>query len=448
MAPAPVHPEWAVLDRLVPVLVAATVLATAAGSSSVPSITRTGSHLRWLLLVALLLAAAAWSLPSWRRVPRPPLVAAAAFAGLALLSAAWSVEPRTTAERAVSLGLLFATCLALATAALGRPRRAVAVLAGLLGGAVAVALAGLLVLAASHHDAVQAASYESPARFKGFGQDPNTVGLLFAVAIPLAVWAGVRARTGRLRLAGAAALLLLAGEIVATGSRGAIVAGALGSAVVVVVSAPRRWLALAAVVVAVVAAAGISTIPNPSASAAPASASAAPPAAPKPRPGYVDAEASYPLDADVGQPLPGGGQPTVRRGLFATSGRVDAWRGAAHEVARRPLVGHGFGTEQAVFVDRFYRFVGSLPEDSYLGLALQLGVAGLLALIALVAVLVRPGLSALAGPCRHLAGAGLGVLVAGLAIAVVQSYVYSVGNIAAATLWIAAFLLPAAAADG
>jgi hypothetical protein len=437
-----------VLDRLVPALVGATVLATAAGSSSVPSITRAGSHARWVLLVLLLLAAAAWALPAWRRLPWQALAAAAAFAGLALLSAAWSVEPRTTAEKAVSLGLLFATCLALATAAAGQPRRAVSVLAGLLGGAAAVALAGLLVLAARHHYAVQPASYEAPARFKGFGQDPNTVGLLFALATPLATWATLRARSTVARVAAGAALLLLVGEIVATGSRGAIVAGALGAAVVVLVSAPRRLLALAVVVAAAVAAAGISTIPDPSQTAAPAAASAPAAAAPKPRPGYLDAEAAYPLNADVGQPLPGGGQPPVRRGLFATSGRVDAWRGAAHEAARRPLAGHGFGTEQAVFVDRFYRFVGSLPEDSYLGLALQLGVAGLLALLALVVVLARPGLRALSGPCRHLAGAGLGVLVAGLAIAVVQSYVYSVGNIAAGTLWIAAFLLPAVAANG
>src|SRR6185437_13011608 len=122
------------------------------------------------------------------------------------------------------------------------------------------------------------------------------------------------------------------------------------------------------------------------------------------------------------------------------SGRLDAWRGALHEAARRPVAGHGFGTEQDVFVDRYYRFVGGLPEDSYLGLALQLGVVGLLALLALVAALVAPGLRALRGPRPDLAAAGLGVLAAGLAIAVVQSYLYSVGNIATSTLWIAAFL--------
>ena len=133
----------------------------------------------------------------------------------------------------------------------------------------------------------------------------------------------------------------------------------------------------------------------------------------------------------------------MRRSIFGSSGRIDAWGGALHEAARRPVVGHGFGTEQAVFVDRYYRFVGALPENSYLGLALQLGLVGLLALAALVVVLARGGIRALGGPRSALAAAGLGVLAAGLVAAVAQSYLYSVGNIAAAALWIPSFMLAA-----
>jgi O-antigen ligase len=419
------------------------VVAAAAGSSSLPGVIRIGHAARWVVLVALLCAAGAWALPRLRP-SAPPLVAAAALVGLAVLSTLWSVEPRTTFEKAVSLGLLFATCVLVATAAAGRPDRVAAVLTGLVAGAAVVGLLGLVVLAVDHGRAVQEATYEAPTRFQGFGQDPNTVGLLFAVAVPLATWALLRSTTARRRVATGLVLLLFAGTIVASGSRGALIAGAIGAAVVVATAAPRRWLALAAVVVALVAGAGIVSIPDPSASAsAPAPAAGATVTAPTPRPGYLDAEAQYPLDADVGQPLPGGGQPPVRRGLFATSGRLDAWGGALHEAARRPVAGHGFGTEQDVFVDRYYRFVGGLPEDSYLGLALQLGIVGLLALLALAGTLVAPGLRALRGPRPDLAAAGLGVLAAGLAIAVVQSYLYSVGNIAASTLWIAAFLLVA-----
>jgi O-antigen ligase len=120
---------------------------------------------------------------------------------------------------------------------------------------------------------------------------------------------------------------------------------------------------------------------------------------------------------------------------------MEAWTGALHEVWRRPIAGHGFGTEAAVFVDRYYRFVGGLTENSYIGLALQLGAVGLLALLALVIALARSGWTALRTTRREVAAASFGVLAAGLVAGVVQSYFYSVGNIAAAALWIPAFLL-------
>lgn len=423
-----------------PTLVGATVVAFAAGSSSIPHVTRAGHSLRWVLLVVLLAAAAAWCLPRVA-IPRAPLVAATALVALSALSTAWSVEPRTTFERAVSLGLLFAAALLVAAAASGRPDRAIGVLIGVLGGAVVVALLGLLVLALDHGRAVEAATYQAPARFRGFGQDPNTVALLFGVTAPIAAWAML---TTRRRTVAAAALALLLGEIVASGSRGGLVASAVGSAVVVIWSVGRRrrmTVALAIIAALVAASAGIQSLPKPATSGV---AVTPKPNLPKPRPGYGDAEALYPLNADIGRPLPGGAQPGVTRSLFGGSGRLDAWRGALHEVARRPIVGHGFGTEQDVFVDRYYNFVGGLPENSYIGLALQLGAAGLIALVALVTALALRGVRS---PRRDLAAAGLGVLAAGLAIAVVQSYLYSVGNIAAAAVWIPAFLL-GARADG
>jgi O-antigen ligase len=425
------------LDRLVPLLAGTTVVAFAAGSSSIPRVTSAAHPVRWVVLAALLVAAAAWSFPR-PALPRGPVAAAAALVGLAILSAAWSVEPRTSLERGVSLGLLFATCALLAAGAAGRPGRASALLEGLCAGAVVVGVIGLVLLAVDHGRAVEAASYEAPARFRGFGQDPNTVALLFAVAVPLATWAALSA--GR-RVAGVAALALFVGTIVATGSRGGLGAAAVGSFAVAALAlrGGRRLAVLAAVVVVAGAGAGLESLPKPAATGGAVPAAA--PAGPAAKPGYVNAETTYPLSADIGQPLPGGGQPPVRRSFLGGSGRLDAWEGALHEVARRPAVGHGFGTEAAVFVDRYYRFVGGLPENSYIGLALQLGVVGVLALLALASAFARAGARALSGPRRDLAAAGLGVLAAGLVAAVVQSYLYSVGNIAAAALWIPVFLL-------
>jgi len=419
------------------------VVAFAAGSSSIPRVTSVGHPVRWVVLVALLLAAVLWNLPR-PALPRSPLAAAAVLVGIAALSTAWSVSPRTTFEHAVSLGILFVACLLLAAAVSARPDRASALLAGILGGVAVVGILGLVVLVVDHGRAVAAATYEGPARFRGFGQDPNTVALLFGITAPLGVWA-VLAR--RRTVLAAVTLCLLVGTIVATGSRGGIVAGAVGSAVVVLVRAgrrPRSILAgLAAVAAVAAAGAAIQSLPKPATSGVPVVVPANLPAA---RAGYLDAESAYPLNADVGRPLPGGGQPAVTRSLFGGSGRLDAWRGALHAVARRPVAGHGFGTEQAVFVDRYYQFVGGLPENSYIGLALQLGVAGLAALAALVAVLALAGVRALRGPRRDIAAACLGVLAAGLVVALAQSYLYSVGNIAAAALWIPAFML--GTADG
>jgi hypothetical protein len=431
-----------ILDRSVPLLGGATVVAFAAGSSSVPRVASAAHPVRWVVLAALLFAAVLWSRPR-RGLARAPLAAAAVLVGIAALSTAWSVEPRPAFEHAVSLGLLFAACLLVAASVSGRPDRAAGVLDGIVGGAAVVGLLGLLVLAFDHGRAVEAATYQSPARFRGFGQDPNTVALLFGVVTPLAVWTLLARRR---KAPAAAALALLTGTIVATGSHGGLVAAAVGSAVVVLACAWRHPRAIVAglAAVAAVAAAGalVQSLPKPATSGVPPVTTAGLPQA---RPGYLDAEIVYPLNADVGRPLPGGAQPAVTRSFFGGSGRLDAWRGALHEVARRPVAGHGFGTEQAVFVDRYYSFVGGLSENSYIGLALQLGLVGVLAFAALVAALLRSGARALRGPRRDLAAASLGVLAAGLAVAVVQSYLYSVGNIAAAALWIPAFMLGTAA---
>ena len=179
-------------------------------------------------------------------------------------------------------------------------------------------------------------------------------------------------------------------------------------------------------------------------SASTASRAVVAPASPPPpaRPGFRDAEGDYPLDADLGRPPPGGGEPAVQRSFSGSSGRTDAWRGAIHQAARRPLLGYGFGTEARVFVDRYYRFFGGLPEDSYIGISLQLGIVGLIALLGLFAACLLP-----LPPRPGLAWACVGVVAAGMVMAVVQSYVYSVGNIAAAPLWIAAFMVPALGAE-
>src|SRR5439155_1395691 len=180
---------------------------------------------------------------------------------------------------------LILTGAALATIAAARPEIEGAVLLGVLLGSTALALGGLLVLAFGHGDAIQSADTQSPARYQGLGGNPNTAAMLLALGVPLSLWVLLEARRLVVRALAGAALALLVGSIVASGS----------------------------------------------------------------------------------------------------SGRSQAWGGALHTAAQRPVAGYGFGTEEHAFVDRYYTFDSGRPENSYIGALLQLGVAGLVLLLALPA---------------------------------------------------------------
>src|SRR5205085_540348 len=89
-------------------------------------------------------------------------------------------------------------------------------------------------------------------------------------------------------------------------------------------------------------------------------------------------------------PASSSGAPTIRRTLFTSSGRRAAWVGAIHQTEDRPVAGYGFGTEALVFVDRYAAFDSDLVENSYIGAALQLGIAGLVLLLAVVLTALGP----------------------------------------------------------
>src|SRR5581483_4895046 len=112
-----------------------------------------------------------------------------------------------------------------------------------------------------------------------------------------------------------------------------------------------------------------------------------------------------------------------------------------HQAAQRPVVGYGFGTEDDVFVNRYHLFAGGVPENSYIGIVLQLGAVGLALFLVTLAWWLGRGVRALRGPERLALAAAGAVTVGALAAAVVQSYVWSVGDIATGTFWIAAFLV-------
>ncbi len=437
-------------EAAVEVALAATVFLFACGSSSSHALAAFGGPGRWtalLLLCALSLACAA---ANGRRPSSVPLgwILAAAIVAVGTVSAAWSVAPRLTIERVFTLGILFATAMALSLAPPNPKVAAARVLRGVLAGIAAVAIGSLVMLAVSHHDAVLSATAGAGWRFRGLGENPNTVSMLLAVGLPLAVWLAVDGR-GRARLAGAALVLLFAGEIAVSGSRGAVVAGFGGALLTALVLGPTVGAKLG-VAAGLVVLAGVcvatSRLQHPATSAVPPAAASGG-AAVVPTRG-LDAERVFRLADELGHPPLGGYRPPVPRTLLGSSGRAQAWVGAAQQGARRPLLGYGFGTESRVFVDRFYAFEGGFPENSYLGTFLQLGAVGVALLVGLLLTLAWNAYGVLRRERVGPAGAAAGVLAVAILIGLSQSGITSVGNIAVASIWVCCLTLPALALSG
>ncbi len=371
-----------------------------------------------------------------------PGTLAALFVGLALVSAGWSTDPRLSLGRAASLTVLAVAASALAVAASFDRVLARRLLLAVLAGAIAVAAVGLIVLAIVYSDAVQPASEQYPARYRGMGQNPNTMPLLLSVALPLAVWWLWEARSRLEQAAAAAGILLLDGSIIASGSRGAMLAAFSATLLFVLAAAatPRARAIVGGVALGlVVASVAIAQVPNATTGKAPR----------VPPPGDRNAQDVLPLEGEIGRGPLDRPAPPIRRHLFGASGRAQAWRGALAQAADRPALGYGFGTEEKVFVDRFYYFRSGVPENSYVGLGLQLGGAGLVLFLALAVALLlaacRAFYRATAAERRAVAAAGA-VLVSGLVLGLTQSYFVSVGNVAVGGVWICGAIAAAGAA--
>ena len=441
------------LERAVQLALAATIVSTVVAAGSILGWMEPARKVRWAALFVLVGLALVYARRYGdRSFSRASYLAAGSFAVVALVSAAWSSEPRLTAGRAIAFSLVLLAAAAFSHGAAGRDRPD-ALLEGVLLGAVAVAVAGLLVLAFRYDRAVQAATTVSPARYQGLGGGPNLAAMVLAVATPLAFHVSVAARSRVGRVGGLVALALLLGSVAFSGSRGALAAAAAGLVLYAVAAARtrRRHLLLVAAALLIAVTLGVSRLPSPAATNPPDPTGQDPaPAQVTPAPGYLDANLEgLRLQDDIGHPGAGVPDPNRReRNLFGTSGRSEAWRGALALAADRPLVGYGFGTEDRTFVDRYVFFNSNVPENSYLGLLLQLGVAGLALLAALVVALLRPALHAVRGGGRGaaVAAAASGAFAAALVVAVFQSYLYAAGSSATAAAWTCAFAASVSAA--
>jgi hypothetical protein len=434
-----------------PVVLCVTVLAFVAGASSLSTplffIHTYGSTVRWIGLFVACGLGLALAVSARGRV-RGFVLLPGTLLALAVLSTTWSATPLITFEKTGSLGVLFVMGAALAHGSRNDPvlRRRI-VLAPAVA-AVVAAVVGLLMLLVGDNDAVQQATSSSPWRFRGVGENPNTIPVLAAVALPAAVWAALRARGGARVLWGLGALSLI-GTCILTESRGGLLASFIGVSIVLAVlvpGLPQKAVAVAAVGALCIGGVVIRTIEQPEpgiVAKPPVVQPAKPPASgplPKPPPVVPGGASSLPARKDeIGNPTISSYTPTT-----AGSGRVAEWEGVIDQVRERPLLGYGFGTESRVFIDRWYYFDGGTAENSYLGLLLQLGVIGLLCLLATGLSLVPRAVRAarrLDGQDRDLVVVTAAGTVAAAALMLIQSYIYSVGNVGSVTVWLMIFVL-------
>src|SRR5207249_3841395 len=165
------------LERAIPIAVPVTILGIALSSSWSTGLQDIGHPVRAAGLVALTMLAVgyAWTRPG--RLDRAVIATASAFVAVAVVSAAWSVEPHHTLATAAAFAAVLVVAATFARSADREAQRRL--LWAVLCGAVVVAVAGLLAAVISPHEAVQAATGSVGRRYRGIGVNPNTDAMLF-----------------------------------------------------------------------------------------------------------------------------------------------------------------------------------------------------------------------------------------------------------------------------
>src|SRR5215208_3350713 len=423
--------EWAI-----PFGVACMVVAFAAGSAFNPRLKHYALDVRWIVLLVVCGAAV---LDAFRRLwptrslpPRGVLAfgaLAGAFLAVALVSTTWSVAPRLTFERAGTVGILFLLGAALATSTAEDTLARVRLFQGLGAGAVAVGLLGVGVLLFDYDASAIQSTATSPWRYRGFTENPNTIAILAAASLPILAALAIRSTSAVRQTGWIAGALVMVGSIVASESRGGLLAACAGTLVVTVfgVRGVKRQLVAVTALVAVfgggLALRQAVQPPPPTFTSQIAAPQALPPVQQTPATGKTKPKTSHPKSKQKSgstkpkpkpAPQPPIERPKVKTALLpqeqdeighpalskqatttVASGRIAAWEGALEQIGDRPILGYGFGTEQKVFIDRWYYFQGGTAENSYIGLLMQLGAVGL-------ALVLAMGLSLLVGGFRAL----------------------------------------------
>ncbi|MFF0233876.1 O-antigen ligase family protein [Micromonospora sp. NPDC005254] len=379
-------------------------------SSNMPALVEASFYPRYAAVAGLVL----WGLCLPGRTPartdvwtRVFVAALWAMAGLATVSFAWSVVPMETLQRGVALLLL----AALVHVLIRRRWPDRTVMMADLHVVYLVLTASIVVsLGIGFADGTLLAATSSVTRFQGLFNNPNMLGIVCALTIPLgwAVYRQSRRHVALLGMMPAAASLLL------SQSRTALIAVLVGALWLVLRYGFGRMVRLAAGVTALLLVAQLLNL-LPTIFAAP----------------WMRQFALRFTD-------PTGGD--------LSNGRTQMWQATIDLWwQNRPTLGFGYASRNHLFelasADEFFGAVGvSVVHNSYLQLLLELGLA---AVPPLLLLLLAAGRVVLRAPVRR-ADAGLvWLVVTGLLIQVTESAMFGTGQTYPYVFWtvVAAALL-------
>lgn len=124
---------------------------------------------------------------------------------------------------------------------------------------------------------------------------------------------------------------------------------------------------------------------------------------------------------------------------IVSSGRVEKWKAMGLLIKRRPLLGYGFGTEDLLF--RHFGFklesTGLYAHNTFLGMAVQMGILGFILFFSpLFYLLFKPSKTK-----DNLVYALNGMIIGGLIGGFFESWMYSVGSAFAFPFWVGVVVL-------
>ncbi len=232
----------------------------------------------------------------------------------AMVSTLWSVAPGLSAARSAGLALMAAAVLSAAHRAWSTEERLVRDVA--IGATVMVValICGVDLLLA------RPGSAQLFGRFRGIMENPNTVGLMAGLVLPLAVGLAI-AGPGVRRSWWLAAAAVATATLVLSQSRGGFISGAVGVLVVVVLSDPGRRTLVRAIAWSLLAVALVMAIPG-SAPTPTAVESFALRFQERTGSGRLDA---WDLSLELYGERPLGGWGSARRAVFGAAGGVPSW---------------------------------------------------------------------------------------------------------------------------